>query len=101
MQAKLGWFERDLSKWRPGQYGLKPASEHRRLLRRLAMRRALMLTGTPKDSLPHSQKASYEDVKAGAGHLHILSQTGWEASLPSEGRGQGWTTLPPDRHGRV
>lgn len=55
----------------------------------------------PKTSLPHSQKANCETVKAGAGHLHSLSQTGWDASLPSESRGQGWTTLPPDRHGRA
>lgn len=44
---------------------------------------------TQRPPQPHSQKASYENVKAGAGHLHILSQTGWDVSLPSEGQETG------------
>lgn len=43
---------------------------------------------TQRPPHPHSQKVSYENVKAGAGH-HILSQTGWDVSLPSEGQETG------------
>lgn len=49
---------------------------------------------------PTLQEASYENVKAGAGHLQILSETGWDVRLPCEGQGTGMDyILPPDRHG--
>lgn len=46
-----------------------------------------MLICTPKNIPIPSPPPPRENAKAGAEHLHIFFQTGWDVSLPCEGQG--------------